>query len=479
MKYSCVIVGGGIVGTSLFSYLERKGVSTLLVEKGEDVALGATKANSGIVHAGYDCGVNTLKAKLNVEGSIMYPKEAKRLGEKLVKCGSLVVAGSDGLEGITELYNRGVTNGVKSMKILKRPAIKKIVPNIADDVEYALYAKTAGIISPYSFCIAYAEEGIVNGGRLMLNTEIKKASFDGKEYTLTLTGGEEVKCDFVINCAGAGVNEVSKVFKAETLPVKLVKGEYLLLDKGENLTPLPIFPLPTKKGKGILVMPTVAGNTALGPTAVDIENFETSVSPEGVKEIKSKVAGSVQGINYRKVIKLYAGVRVKVGDDFYIKFSEKADNYLFVAGICSPGLTSAPAIAEYATMLLKEKGLVLDEGKKAVRRKPYTKINNMCNFRLNRLVKKDSDYGRVVCRCENITAGEIKEVLDGPIKPLTTDGVKRRLRTTMGRCQGSFCYPSILDIMSKHYNVDKKQIKFKSKSSVVTGDIKEGGIYDL
>ena len=477
MKYSCVIVGGGIVGASIFSLLARNGVSVLLVEKGEDVSLGATKANSGIIHAGYDCAENTLKAKLNVEGNKMYMQEAKRLGEKILPCGSLVVAKQDGLDGINSLFERGIKNGVKQMKILKRDAIKKLVPHIAEDICYALHSKTAKIISPYNFCIAYCEEGILNGGKLLLNTEIKSCK-KKDAFTLALTNGETVECDFVINCAGSGVNEVSKVMGAEKLDVILTKGEYMLLDKGENLTSMPIFPLPTNKGKGILVMPTVSGNTALGPTAIDITDFETSVSQSGVKEIKEKTSQTISNINFRKVIKMYAGVRVKVGDDFYIKFSEKVDNYLFVAGICSPGLSAAPAIANYVKDMLVEKGMVITP-KKAIKRKPYTNTKTMCSFALNRLIKKDSSYGRVVCRCENITQGEINEVLNGPISPLTTDGIKRRLRTTMGRCQGSFCYPALLDVVAKKYGVDKKKVKFKGATSVVTSDIKEGGIYEL
>ncbi len=477
MRYSCVVIGGGIVGTSLFSKLSRLGIKTALVEKGEDVALGATKANSGIIHAGYDCEVDTYKAKFNVAGNKMFTAEAKRLGEKIIPCGTIVVGDKDSLAGINDLYSRGIQNGVKGMKVLARKSIEKLVPSIAKDVEYGLYAKTGKIISPYNFCIAYAEEGIINGGKLYLNAEVKKASFDNF-YTLQLTNGETIMADYVINCAGAGVNEVSSVFKAEPLPVELVKGEYLLLDKGEKVTHLPIFPLPTKKGKGILVMPTVSGNTALGPTAVDINQYDTSVSPESVKYIKESVAKSVNNLNYRKVIKLYAGVRVKVGKDFYIKFSEKTQNYVFVAGICSPGLTSAPAIAEYVADMLLNKG-VQPQPHQVIKRKPYTNTTKMCKFRLNSLIKKDSRYGKVVCRCENITEGEIIEVLEGPIKPLTTDGVKRRLRATMGRCQGSFCYPTILDIMSKYYNTDSKNIKFKGTKSVITSDIKEGGIYDL
>ncbi len=477
MDYKCVIVGGGIIGCSIFSLLSRKGVKTLLIEKGEDVSLGATKANSGIVHAGYDCAENTLKARLNVRGNSLFGGEARRLGEKIVKTGSLVVGGKDGLEAITSLYNRGVINGVKGMKILKKDSIKKIVPSISDNVEYALYAKSAKIISPYNFCIAYCEEGIVNGGKLLLNTKLKSVKHQDR-YEITLSNGEVVSCDFLINCAGAGVNEVSEIVKAEKLPVVLTKGEYLLLDKGENLTPMPIFPLPTAKGKGILIVPTASGNTALGPTAIDIDSFDTAVTTDGVNEIKAKTKDIVAGINYRKVIKLYAGVRVKVGDDFYINFSDKVDNYLLVAGICSPGLSAAPAIAEYVLDMLKAKGLETQEVK-SNKRKPYTNTRTMSVAKLNALIKKDPSYGRVICRCENITEGEIKEVLNGPISPLTTDGIKRRLRSTMGRCQGSFCYPTLLDIVAKHYGTDAKNIKYKGKTAVVTSDIKEGGIYEL
>lgn len=477
MDYSCVIVGGGIIGTTIFSLLARGGVKVALIEKGEDVALGATKANSGIIHAGYDCAENTLKARLNVEGNKMYKSEAKRLGEKIINCGSVVVAGKDGLDRLTELYNRGLVNGVPAMKIIKAPEIKKLIPNISDNVEYALYAKTAKIVSPYNYCIAYCEEAILNGGKLYLNTEIKSCKHKSG-FELSLTNGEKIKCTYLINCAGSGVNEVSKIVGAESLPVVLTKGEYMLLDKGENLSSMPVFPLPTSKGKGILAVPTVSGNTALGPTAVNIEKFETTVTNAGIKEIKENMSLTLDNINYRKVIKMYAGVRVKVGDDFYIQFSNSVDNYLFVAGICSPGLSAAPAIAEYVKKLLMQKGLVFAD-KKLIKRKPYTNTKTMSKLALNRLIKKDSNYGRVICRCENITQGEINEVLSGPIHPLTTDGIKRRLRVTMGRCQGSFCYPTLLDIVAKKYNVDKKKVKFKGETSVVTGDIKEGGIYEL
>ena len=266
----------------------------------------------------------------------------------------------------------------------------------------------------------------------------------------------------------------------DELAVKAQKAleEYMLLDQSEgNLVSRPIFPLPTSKGKGVLVCPTVNKNIFLGPTAVDVKDYDTSVNYESLSTIKAQVVDNVKNINFKKVIKLYAGVRVKTGDDFYLEESSSTQNYYVISGICSPGLSSAPAIAKYVFEKLKNKG-VNTQKIKLFKRKPYTNILSLNEQKLNKLIKKDPNYGEVICRCEVITKGEILEVLNGPIKPLTTDGIKRRLRTTMGRCQGSFCYPKLLKLVANFYNKDEKEINFKGKSSLVTGNIKEGGIYE-
>lgn len=476
-NYECVILGGGITGTCLFSDLVRKGVKTALLESGEDVSLGATKANSGIIHAGYDCAENTLKARYNVRGNKMYRSMAKRLGEKFCNTGSLVVGDKDSFPQLQALLNRGKANSVKKMKILSKQELSKIEPNLADNIEYGLFAKTAGIISPYNMAIALCEEGVINGGNLYLNykTISIKATKNGFEIS---NGKIDIFSRFLINCAGAGVNEINALIGDEKLDVHLTKGEYILLDKNEGgLVNRPIFPLPTKAGKGILVAPTAAGNIICGPTAVDIPEFDTSVSPDSIFNIKITTQKMIKGINFRKAIKLYAGVRVKIGDDFVVGFSKNIQNYYLVAGICSPGLTSAPAIAEKVVEDLMARG-AKSEKIKVQKRKPYTNILKMKESQLEKLINKNPKYGRIICRCEKISEGEILEVLGGPIRPLTVEGVKRRIRPTMGRCQGSFCLPVMIKLMSKYYKVDAKDIIDRGNASIVVGDIKEGGLYD-
>lgn len=472
-----VIIGAGIVGSFIFNTLTLNGIKAVLVEKKEDVSLGATKANSGIIHAGYDCMPGTLKAKFNVLGNSMYNKIAKRLGEQIINCGSLVVGGKNTLPKLQELLDRGLLNGVEGLKILNKNKLKKLEPNLSDEIEYGLYAKTAKIISPYNFCISLCEEALLNGGKLFLNTNIKSIQNTGNSFVLK-SENETFICKYLINACAEGVNEINKMLNEPVVPIKFTKGEYLLLDYSEHgLVNRPIFPLPTEKGKGILACPTVHGNVFFGPTAVDTENYDTSVNYSSLETIKNSVTGMVKNINFRKAIKIYAGVRVKTNSDFYIEFSKNIPNYLVISGICSPGLSSAPAIADWVLNSLVEKGLEIVKIK-PVKRKPYTNILSLSNRKLNKLIKKDSNYGKVICRCETITQGEILEVLNGPIKVVTTDGIKRRLRASMGRCQGSFCYPKILKVMSNYYKTDEKFINMKSNKSVVVGDIKEGGIYE-
>jgi len=477
METEVAIIGAGIIGASIFDDLTINGIKCCLIEKGEDVSLGATKANSGIIHAGYDCEENTLKAKFNVRGNQLFNSLAKRIGEEISNCGSLVVGDENSLEKLKLLKKRGQRNRVKHLKILNRKQLLKLEPNLNEKIKFGLFAKSAKIISPYHFCISLVEEAIINGGVLKLNFSTTKIEYKNNKFLIS-NGKETIKSRFLINACAQGVNEINNLLNENEVPIKFTKGEYILLDNSErNLVSRPIFPLPTEKGKGILVCPTIHKNIFLGPTAVDIDKYETSFNYSSLSTIKAHVVDNINNINFKKIIKLYAGVRVKTNDDFYIKFSEKNPNYLIISGICSPGLSSAPAIAEYVTSQLVEKGLIRKKIK-LLKRKPYTNILNLSNHKLNKLIKKDSNYGEIVCRCENISKGEILEVLNGPIKDLTTDGVKRRLRTTMGRCQGSFCYPKLIKILATYYKKDESKIAYKGKSSVVVGSVKEGGLYE-
>ena len=464
-KFEVAIIGAGIVGASLFSELTRKGVKTVLLEKADDVSNGSTKANSGIVHAGYDPVPDTLKAKFNIRGSQMYPSMCSRLKVDILQCGTLVVANESGREDLNKLFERGIKNGVQGMRIVEREELHKMEPNLADNIDIALFAPTGAVISPYLVCIALCEEGVVNGGTVKLNFDVDNIKPINNEYIIS-AGDKSVMADFVVNCAGVGANDVNKLAGAPEYPMKYVKGEYLLLDKSQNgFVHRPIFPLPTKAGKGILATPTLHHNIMLGPTAIPCEPYDTKVDAEGISQIKEKIVQSVKQPNYKKIIKLFAGVRVVSGEDFIIEKLPDTRFY-YTIGICSPGLTAAPAIAEYLVEKMIQDGLQTRKHE-FVSREPYINTETMDKKQLKALIKQDARFGRIVCRCEKITEGEIIQALNSPLKPTTVDGIKRRVRPTMGRCQGGFCLPKLLKIMSSNMECPEEEITLNGEGSEI------------
>ncbi len=464
-NFEVAVIGGGIVGACVFSELTRKGVNCVLLEGASDVSNGATKANSGIVHAGYDPQPNTLKAKFNIRGNQLYPAMCARLGVSILQCGTLVVSNEENRANLRVLYERGLQNGVQGMRIIERAELHKMEPNLADNIDVGLFAPTGAVISPYLTCIALSEEGVVNGGTVITNFKVDKIEKNGENYIIS-AGEQSVSANFIVNCAGVGANEVNALVGARQVPLSFVKGEYLLLDKSQKgFVNRPIFPLPTKMGKGILALPTIHGNIMLGPTAQPCEPNDTTVDDEGISAIKSKVILSVKQPNYRKVIKLFAGVRVISGDDFVI---EKMPNshFYFTAGICSPGLTAAPAIAEYLVEKMHEDGLEFREHK-FVARKPYISTVDMDKKSLKELIKKNSAYGKIVCRCERITEGEIIDALNSPLHPTDVDAIKRRVRPTMGRCQGGFCLPKVIRIIAENNHIPPENVQLNGENSKI------------
>ena len=464
-KFEVAVIGAGIVGASLFSELTRKGVKTVLLEKASDVSNGSTKANSGIVHAGYDPIPHTLKAKFNIRGSQMYPSMCSRLKVDILQCGTLVVANESGRQDLVKLLERGIENGVQGMRIVEREELHKMEPNLADQIDIALFAPTGAVISPYLVCIALCEEGVVNGGVVKVNFDVDDIKRLNNEFIIS-AGDQSVMADFVVNCAGVGANDVNKLIGAPEYPMKYVKGEYLLLDKSQNgFVSRPIFPLPTKAGKGILATPTLHHNIMLGPTAIPCEPNDTKVDAEGISQIKEKIVQSVKQPNYKKIIKLFAGVRVVSGEDFVI---EKLPNtkFYYTIGICSPGLTAAPAIAEYLVEKMIDDGLQT-RPHKFVSREPYINTETMSKKQLKELIKQDASFGKIVCRCEKITEGEIIQALNSPLKPTTVDGIKRRVRPTMGRCQGGFCLPKLIKIMADNLHCPEEKITLKGAGSEI------------
>ena len=437
MTYDIIVIGGGIIGCAVADRLARSRVSVCLLEGGDDVAVGATRANSGIVHAGYDCEPGTLKARFNVRGNPMVWQLAEELGVPALKCGSLVAAPAGGEDGIAELKRRADLNGVRA-EVLTREQALKIEPMLAEGVVSALYAPEAGVVSPYQLAIALADRAAVGGVDVLTEapvTALEKR--DGVFYAETPKG--EFAAKLVVNCR---------------------KGEYYVLDhtERENVSTV-IFPLPTAAGKGILVAPTADGNVIYGPTSRPAEEDDTAVDAEGLDEIRRSVPLTYSRPAFNKCIRVYCGVRAAVGEDFIVQPSAKVEGLIVTAGICSPGLTSAPAIAEYVEELVgariklqpKENYIAVPE------RSP--RLEELSEDELNALVKKDARWGKIVCRCEKVTEAEIVAAVHSPVPARTVDAVKRRVRAGMGRCQGGFCSTRVMEIISEELGVPMREIR--------------------
>lgn len=458
--YDVTIIGAGVVGGMIARTLSAYNLKICILEKENDVAMGASRANSAIVHAGFDAKEGSLKARLNVRGSEMMEQTAKELGVKYKKNGSLVVGfDEDDFKTICELYNRGNDNGVKDLKILNRDEVRALESNIGDGVTCALCAPTGAIICPYELTVAAVGNAMDNGAELHVNFEVKSITRKDGIYEIK-SDKENVYTKYIINAAGIFSDEIAKLAGDETVSVHPRRGEYILLDKASGgLVSHTIFRTPSKMGKGILVTPTVDGNLLLGPTSVDMEDkTDTSTHPEGFASIISQATENVKGIPLRDTITSFCGLRA-VGNtgDFVINIG--AENFINTAGIESPGLSASPAIAEYVTEILEKSGLALE--KKADYnpiRKPSHYFGEASVEEKNEIIKKDSSFGRVICRCETVTEGEIREAIRTNPPARDLDGVKRRTRAQMGRCQGGFCVPYITGILAEELGIPYESV---------------------
>ncbi|MEG2453621.1 MAG: NAD(P)/FAD-dependent oxidoreductase [Clostridia bacterium] len=455
--FDCIIVGGGVVGASILDCLSRRGYKVLLLEKGDDVAVCASRANSGIVHAGYDCLPKTLKAIFNVLGNAMYPMLCDELDVPFKKVGSIVVSDEAGRESINELYNRGLENGVK-VQVVERERLIELEPNIAKNMTIALYAPDAGVVSPYKLTVALVDRAILNGAEVKVDSEVTKIDvYDS--YFAVKTAKFEYKSKFLINAAGSNANIINRYVGEAEYPTEYKKGEYFVLDNTEgDKVNCVIFPLPDERGKGILVAPTADGNVLYGPTSIHTNIGDTSVDSNSLTLIRDGAKRVYKNPNFKKVIRLYAGLRTAVGDDFVIKKSDIIKNYFILAGICSPGLSAAPAIGNYIA------DLICAEYPKPM---PLNIINNIHHQKFTKLtpsehaelVKNDEKWGRIICRCEKITEAEIVNAIHSPLPATTVDAVKRRVRAGMGRCQGGFCAPRVMEIISRELNIPLTAVK--------------------
>lgn len=471
--YDVIIIGGGVSGAASARELSRYKVRACVLEKEEDVCCGTSKANSAIVHAGYDAAPGSLKAKLNVRGNEMMEQLSEDLDFPFQKTGSLVICLSgEEMPGLQELYDKGVANGVKGLKILDREEVLGMEPNITDDVYAALYAPSAGIVCPFGMNIALAENACTNGVEFRFNTEVLDIRKTENGYEIhTNRGMFQAKC--VVNAAGVYADKIHNMVSKKKIHITPRRGEYCLLDKSAGThVSRTIFSLPTKYGKGVLVTPTVHGNLLIGPTAVDIENKEgTNTTREGLDEVISKAGQNVKNLPMRQVITSFAGLRAhEDGSEFIIGEADDAEGFIDCAGIESPGLTSCPAIGGMVAEILREK-LGLEEKENFIStRKGILNPNTLAKEERAELIRKEPAYGNIICRCEMITEGEILDAIRRPLGARSLDGVKRRTRAGMGRCQSGFCSPRTMEILARELHVNMSDItKSGENSRLVVG----------
>lgn len=453
--YDVAVIGAGVVGGMIARELSRYDLKICIIEKENDVAMGATKANSAIVHAGFDAKEGSLKAKLNVKGSEMMAEVAKELGVKYKNNGSIVIAFNDEDRKTVEgLLERGQKNGVKDLRILEKDELKKLEPNISDNVVCALYAPTGAIICPYELTVAAIGNAMDNGAELVRNFEVKAIEKTADGYCVA-SDDDKIEAKFVINAAGVYSDEIAKMVGDDSFTITPRRGEYILLDKEcGTFVNTTVFRTPSKMGKGILVSPTVDGNLLTGPTSVDLEDKEdNTTTPEGFASIIKEANENVVGIPFNKTITSFCGLRATGSTGDFI-INSPAENFINVAGVESPGLSASPAIAEYVRDILKDLGAELNKKENFnPYREPMHGFREMSIDEKNEIIKKDSAYGRIICRCETVTEGEILKAIRTNPQPFDLDGVKRRTRAQMGRCQGGFCSPYIMELLSEELEI--------------------------
>lgn len=465
-----IVIGAGVVGCSIARELSKYNLDVLMVEKNSDVSEGISKGNSGIVHAGYNEKIGTLKAKLNIEGNKIFDDLSRDLQFPFKRNGAFILAFSDEeMKTLESLKENGEKLGVEGLEILTREEALNIEPNLNKEIVGVLNVKTSGIVSPYEMTIALAENAAENGVEFKLNSKVTNIEKISEGYKVTLNNKELVSGKLIINASGlegAFLNNLVSMSKREINPVK---GEYCLFDKVAGaMINKTLFQVPNKLSKGVLVTPTAEGNLLVGPNAVEGKTLETS--REGIDEILDKSKKSLEELPVARILNTFSGIRPKTkGGDFIIEEVEDAKNFINVIGIDSPGLTAAPAIGVYVVNMIKER---LDLVEKKNFKKTREKIVRFAELSLeekNKLIKEKPAYGHMVCKCEFVTEGEIVEAIHRPIKALTVDAIKRRTRASMGGCQGIGCTLPISKILSRELGIDISDINKNSEGSPVIG----------
>ena len=472
-----IIIGAGVIGCSVARELSRYNADVTVLEAHNDVACGTSKANSGIVHAGFDAKPHTLKAKFNIEGNKMFDEASAELDFPFIKNGACVLCfKKEHLPELSALYERGLENGIQGLELCDKARAKELCPHISDAVVGCIYAPTSGIVDPYNMTIAYAENAFTNGVRFEFECKVKSIEKQNDSWNIKCENNAEFFADMVINCAGVQADVINNWVAPLKMEIIPRKGEYILMDKSEGyLAEKTIFQLPTAYGKGVLVTRTCHGNLLVGPTAID-ENDKDNVDTtyDGLKDVFEKGSLSVPLLNRRAIIKQFSGLRAhSVSNDFIIGESA-VKGFYNVAGIESPGLTSAPAIGQFvATDIAKRYNLEKNQ-KFNGKRVGIPRFSELNDQQRQELISKNPLFGKIVCRCETVTEGEIVDSIRRPLGAKDLDGVKRRTRAGMGRCQAGFCTSRTMQILSRELNCPIETVTLSGKgSNIIVGGIKE------
>ncbi len=475
--YDVIIIGAGAVGAFMARKLSRYNLSVALLEKENDVGNVTSNANSAIVHSGYDPVPGTLKAKLNVLGNQMYTQICDELDVHLLRNGSLTVAvEKEQLETLKELAERSKENGVE-VRLLSKEETLKMEPHISQDCVGALYAPTAGIVDPFNLVVHAVENAVDNGVELHLKEEVVDIK-QNKDSFIVLTKTSQYEGKVVINCAGLYSDKIAQMIEPIDWYLIPRKGEYFVLDHFDNsFVNHTIFPLPSKKGKGILVSNTSSHNYIVGPSSEPIEDKDDVATDSlTLSEIRRQATMLVPDIPFNQVIRVFSGVRSTPSThDFIIEPAKSNDHFINCAGIESPGLVSSPAIAEYVVDNYLSKLFNLEEKKDYQPRvKKYHVLNDLDEEERSRLVKENPEYGKIICSCEKISLGEIKDLLSRSVPPTTVKGVKRRCRAGFGKCQGGFCSPMVTLLLADYYHVSPLDIQWdKENSNILLEEVKK------
>ena len=472
-----IIIGAGVSGAAIARELSRYQASILVLEKEEDVCCGTSKANSAIVHGGFDAEPGTLMAKLNVRGSKIMEQLSVDLDFHYDRCGSLVLCmAEEDRPQLQKLYEKGVSNGVKELRIIGREELLQMEPNVCDDAVAALWVPSGAIVCPFGLNIALAENAAANGAAFAFNTEVTGLEQVEGGWLVHTSQGDFLS-RIVINAAGVHAGEIHNLVSEEKMTIVCRRGDYYLLDKTAKCVSHTIFTLPNRMGKGVLVSPTVHGNTIVGPTAIDIPDPEnTATTAAGLQQAGEKASYMIKNLPLRQVITSFAGLRAHHPDhDFIIREVDAAPGFVDVAGIESPGLSASPAIGEYVAELVRDLLDLPEKENFVATRKGILNPAELSPEARNMLIRENPAYGQIICRCESISEGEILDAIHRPLGARSLDGVKRRVRAGMGRCQGGFCAPRVMEILARELKQDPLAVtKAGPGSELLVGKTKEG-----